>query len=347
MRRDEGGRSIFPLRSSDIVNWQTDNNLSDFDTSELDLRLEGALRAIYTDDLLAKRLIWKGGTAINKLYLANLGIFRLSVDLDFNSFGPKEEVVGGDGRRFLRDRLRERIQELDKDSEVRIQQPTWSKDELRWFYRPLSNQDVQSHIKIEISTIERFSILGLQNVPFQCAYPKEQIPLEALSIEELLATKLRACFCRRKGRDVYDLYRIFEIYQPQHSRLRKMVLYYFYRSGLVFHPKTFFNNLDAKFADFHYATDLQPYLRTDESFDWPTACQQIRQHLSFLEDLDERDMEFLLLARHLLKDGDMPTEWFVPEDAEKPLLWLFNDIEISETARNITLNDIVVYKQKK
>ena len=71
--------------------WADEQELSDLLFAELDYRLATILEAIYHDNFLAERLFMKGGTAINKLYLGETS--RLSVDLDFNHIGPKEEVL--------------------------------------------------------------------------------------------------------------------------------------------------------------------------------------------------------------------------------------------------------------
>ena len=52
-----------------------------------------ALQAVYTDRFLRDRLYLKGGTSLHKLYLPDSN--RLSVDLDFNAIGPREQVLRG------------------------------------------------------------------------------------------------------------------------------------------------------------------------------------------------------------------------------------------------------------
>ena len=74
-----------------LRNWADEGGIPDLTLAELDYRLVHALRAIYTDPFLRDRLYLKGGTALNKLYLP--GADRLSVDLDFNAVGSKEQVL--------------------------------------------------------------------------------------------------------------------------------------------------------------------------------------------------------------------------------------------------------------
>jgi predicted nucleotidyltransferase component of viral defense system len=74
-----------------LRNWADEGGIPDLTLAELDYRLVHALSAIYTDPFLRDRLYLKGGTALNKLYLP--GANRLSVDLDFNAVGTKEQVL--------------------------------------------------------------------------------------------------------------------------------------------------------------------------------------------------------------------------------------------------------------
>ena len=74
-----------------IRNWADEGGIPDLTLAELDLRLVHALQVVHTDSFLQDRLLLKGGTALNKLYLP--GQNRLSVDLDFNAIGPKEQVL--------------------------------------------------------------------------------------------------------------------------------------------------------------------------------------------------------------------------------------------------------------
>lgn len=71
--------------------WADQNRIPDLTLAELDYRLVHGLQAIYDQPFLRQRLCLKGGTALNKLYLP--GQDRLSVDLDFNALGPRDQVL--------------------------------------------------------------------------------------------------------------------------------------------------------------------------------------------------------------------------------------------------------------
>lgn len=66
---------------------------------------------------------------------------------------------------------------------------------------------IKMHLKIEINCREHFTVLGLKQVPFtvQNGWFTGEYMINTYHIEELLGTKLRALYHRRKGRDLFDL----------------------------------------------------------------------------------------------------------------------------------------------
>jgi predicted nucleotidyltransferase component of viral defense system len=92
---------MLKLTEHNVRVWADEQGISDQLFAELDYRLVKSLEAFYRDSFLSKRLCMKGGTAINKLYLGQTS--RLSVDLDFNHLGSKEEVLTE--KRNVRERI--------------------------------------------------------------------------------------------------------------------------------------------------------------------------------------------------------------------------------------------------
>jgi len=82
---------MLELTQTRIRKWADTLKIKDLRLAELDLRLLNALKAICSDSFLSERLYLKGGTVLNKLYLKETA--RLSVDLDFNAIGEKEQVL--------------------------------------------------------------------------------------------------------------------------------------------------------------------------------------------------------------------------------------------------------------
>ncbi|MFX8254406.1 nucleotidyl transferase AbiEii/AbiGii toxin family protein, partial [Acinetobacter baumannii] len=62
-------------------------------------------------------------------------------------------------------------------------------------------------LKVEINTREHFTHHGLQRVPFavNSRWFEGSCDINTYDLDELLGTKLRALYQRRKGRDLFDI----------------------------------------------------------------------------------------------------------------------------------------------
>ena len=92
-------------------------------------------------------------------------------------------------------------------------------------YKYESINKVPTKLKIEINTTEHFQVLPLRVEKFevQSEWFNGSADIITYEIDELMATKLRALYQRRKGRDLFDVWyvtkqklidldRVFEIY---------------------------------------------------------------------------------------------------------------------------------------
>jgi predicted nucleotidyltransferase component of viral defense system len=320
-----------------LRNWADEGGIPDLTLAELDYRLVHALRAIYTDPFLRDRLYLKGGTALNKFYLP--GTSRLSVDLDFNAVGSREQVL--QERTPIGEAIAAALARQDSGYDLTYR---GRYDQLTVYARfsPLGGT-ARQRLKVEVSFIERFAILGrvehlLVPSPFD-----EPLSVNTYYLEELTSTKLRALYDRRKGRDMYDLFRIADLDLNQ-TAVRKMVLYYFYRAYKVFHYPTFVSNVELKIAERGFRDDVRALIRHGTELDWESACQQVLARFEFLGDLDDRDRLFLDLAKVLLgKPYPKAKETFL-NGIEHPLAWLMEGLPISAEARAMTQEDVQPYR---
>ena len=69
-------------------------------------------------------------------------------------------------------------------------------------------EKIVMRLKIEINTREHFNILGLKEMPYEVSneWVSGKCSITGYEIEELLGTKLKALYQRKKGRDLYYLY---------------------------------------------------------------------------------------------------------------------------------------------
>jgi predicted nucleotidyltransferase component of viral defense system len=325
---------MFELTETKIKKWSAEIGIADLGLSELDMRLTNALNVIYSDKFLSSRLYLKGGTAINKLYLQKTA--RLSVDLDFNSIGGKEDVMAQ--RNKVRDKIMLLLREQDEDYTMK-KKDTYEQTTIKVGYKPAFGPSKQ-YMKVEISNIERFPVLGKALKEFKVPDSRDMIKINTYFIEELIATKLRALYDRLKGRDIYDLYFLSSLGFDR-IQVRKLVLYYFYRSKKIFNPILFFKNINNKFLSKKYVDDVSTFARADVPFSIDTGVVRLLSSYSFLREFDVEDKDFLILARHLL--GKPVKKTYIKRilEIEYPLRHLFkNDSRLSAEALNKSVEDI-------
>lgn len=320
-----------------LRNWADEGGIPDLTLAELDFRLVHALHAIYTDPFLRDCLCLKGGTALNKFYLP--GTSRLSVDLDFNAVGTKGQVL--QERTAIGEAIAAALEQQDRSYDLTYR---GRYDQLTVYARfsPLSGT-ARQRLKVEVSFIERFAILGRVEHPLVPSPFDEPLLVNTYHLEELTSTKLRALYDRRKGRDIYDLFRIGDV-DLNHAAVRKMVLYYFYRASKVFHYPTFVSNVERKVAERGFRDDVRALIRHGTELDWKTACQQVLARFAFLGDLDDRDQLFLDLAKFLLGKPYPRAKEALLHGIEHPLAWLMEGLPLSAEADAMTQEDIKPYR---
>jgi len=323
-----------------IRNWADEGGIPDLTLAELDFRLVHALQAVYMDPFLCDRLYLKGGTALNKLYLPVAN--RLSVDLGFNAIGSREQVL--QERTGVGEAVAAVLTRQDPGYDLTYR---WRYDQVTLYarYSPLTGAAPQ-RLKLEISFIERFAILGRVERPLLASPLGEPLVVHTFHLEELVSTKLRALFDRRKGRDIYDLYRVAGL-DLNHAAIRKMVLYYFLRANKVFHYPTFVSNVKRKMAERGFGDDIRGLIRLGSELDWQMACGRVLDCFAFLGELDERDLLFLDMAKSLLHKPYPGAREELFLGIEHPLAWSMEGLPISAEARAVTQEDMKPYQPAK
>lgn len=94
--------------------WADTLGVENLTLAEQDYRLLDLLERIYSRNEISGKLLMKGGTALNKLYLRETS--RLSIDLDFNHVGERNKVLSE--RPNLRETLVSTLKEQDETYQV-------------------------------------------------------------------------------------------------------------------------------------------------------------------------------------------------------------------------------------
>lgn len=326
-----------------IRSWADEIGTANQLLAEQDFRLVHLLAAIAENTDTAQKLYLKGGTAINKLYLQDRGLSRLSVDLDFNHIGSKEQVFKE--RNEVINQLLKIIQSHNNTYHLEVSEKRYEQTTIRAAYTSLAGSAPQ-RIKIEISHVERFPILPTLMKPL--SLPREgKVAVTTYKLEELISTKIRALYDRLKGRDVYDMWSANRVESLDKTAVRKLFLYYFYRDRKVFNPKTFAQRMQKAISENTISDDVSGFVRPNLSFDLRQASKDVVNWLSFLSNLDSSDEDFILLARLLLGKGNIPKDKTDHIDSIKyPVRFLFQNNNLTEAARQITRAELAPFNKK-
>lgn len=237
---------------------------------EQDLILSRIITEIYSNGFLREHLVFRGGTALNKLFFNPP--LRYSEDVDVVQFkqGPIGEIMSI---------LREVIDPW-------LGKPKWSQSHGRvtLYYRfEAETSPIKTmKIKIEINTREHGSELDLLEIPFQVdnGWFSGQAIVKTYCLEELISTKLRALFQRRKGRDLFDLYQVLLSYPNLEPALViNCFINYLKKEKLSVSQAEFEENMFYKLQDELFIDDIIPLLPTTLKYNAAQAYKLAHEKL--------------------------------------------------------------------
>jgi predicted nucleotidyltransferase component of viral defense system len=141
---------------------------------------------------------------------------------------------------------------------------------------------VNMRLKIEINTREHFNVLGLKEIPYKIAntWFSGECNLTGYELEELLGTKLRALYQRRKGRDLFDLYWVMTHQDVDAGKIVRC--YKKYMEYSVDKPPTqkqFLANMEEKIMMKEFTDDVHLILKKGVLYDDGEAWEVVRKTL--------------------------------------------------------------------
>lgn len=233
---------------------------------EQDLIIQRALIALFSDGFIRERLAFRGGTALHKLFLAPAT--RYSEDIDLVQV--KAEPFGA-----IIDRVREQLSFLGIP---RVKQKQHNNTIV---YNIQSEDDVPMKLKIEVNTREHFSLYGLQNIPVKSdsEWDNGEALVPTYGLDELLATKLRALYQRKKGRDLFDLWYALNNAEVNIEKVIEAFKHYMNEEGNEVTQKEFIKNMEKKIGDADFTGDMNGLLRSDIKYDINEAYKFVKKEI--------------------------------------------------------------------
>jgi predicted nucleotidyltransferase component of viral defense system len=243
--------------------WPTDAQV------EQDLVLSRAVVELFGNPTVAETMAFRGGTALHKLFLVPPGRYSEDIDLVQVDAGPIGSAL--DGIRATLDPW------LGEPRRKRGQ----GRVTLLYRFETTSKPVQLMHLKVEINTREHFTVLGPHRRKLTVGndWFAGAVDINTYEIEELLGTKLRALYQRKKGRDLYDLWLGLTTLDADVTKVVECFDRYMDHGGTPVSRAEFEANLAAKLRSRQFLEDIEPLLPTDVTYDIAVADAHVREHL--------------------------------------------------------------------
>lgn len=246
-----------------VVPWVEDAQV------EQDLVISRALVEIFSHAELAKALAFRGGTALHKLHLSRPARYSEDIDLVQVSAGPIGTTLTA-----LHTVL---------DSWLGVPQSAQTEGRVTLNYRFPSEDTppLRLRLKVEINSREHFTVFGYKKVPFEVnsRWFRGAAGILTYGLEELLGTKLRALYQRKKGRDLFDLAVALETKGVRPDGIADAFAHYIKHEGKRVTRAQFERNLAGKLRDNQFAVDIQALLAAAYEWDRDRGAQVILQRM--------------------------------------------------------------------
>jgi len=253
--------SIVAWRS--VAPWLADSQV------EQDLVLSRVLVEVFSNTTLGEKLAFRGGTALYKLHLPSAWRYSEDIDLVQVQSGPIGLIID-EIRRLIDPLLGTPTRDLKEDSVV-----------LNYRFASEIPPIVQLRLKIEMNTREHFSVMGIEkrNYSVKSNWFSGDCELGTYSLEELLGTKLRALYQRRKGRDLFDLWIGLTDGHADNEAIVRVFQYYMENGRYHVAREEFRMNLHDKMRNRDFLNDTEGLLRPGVTYEPQEAFQLIENRL--------------------------------------------------------------------
>jgi len=239
------------------------------DFIEQDLIICRALCELYNDEYLSEHLAFRGGTTLNKIYLDPQPRYSEDIDLVQIKAEPIKETI---------DKIRNALSFLGKP----VVKQKAHNNTLIFRFNSEIPPIIPIRLKVEINTREHFNVLGLTRHKFSVNNQWFSGSCQATTyhLEELLGTKMRALYQRRKGRDLFDLWKALSTQNVDTDKIIRC--YREYIDFVVDNPPTqkeYLLNMEQKVEDTEFLGDIEMLLRPNEVYNPQEAWELVRGEL--------------------------------------------------------------------
>ena len=243
--------------------WITDAHV------EQDLIISRAVVEMFRRDDVRRAFAFRGGTALYKLHLTPPARYSEDIDLVQVAPGP----IGG-----TLDAIRSAL-----DPWLGLPKRNTAEGGVKLIYRFSSEgpPPLPMRLKVEVNTREHLSVLGYEERQFEVdsRWFSGSASVQTYPLDELLGTKLRALYQRRKGRDLFDVWFAGRTGRADPARVVECFARYLEHEGRAVSRAEFEANLEEKLADRAFAADIGPLIAVGVEWDFDAAAAYVRNQI--------------------------------------------------------------------
>jgi predicted nucleotidyltransferase component of viral defense system len=239
---------------------------------EQDLLLCRAMLSLFGDRFLRGQIAMRGGTLLHKVHLEPAARYSEDIDLVVVGDGPEEHIRRAI-RRALMDVLGPPKTSVWNSLVLAIRNSVKPSRVLRLTYavRSIIEPNRMLEIVVEANVTERKPHRPVVEIPFGFPFRGEEVrtQVKGFDIHEMLGTKMRALFQRRRGRDLFDLYWALTKAQPPVDPVGIIDSFehYLQKEGSTAGREEFISLLGEHLKDRGFCTDMEPLLRHGIDYD--------------------------------------------------------------------------------
>jgi predicted nucleotidyltransferase component of viral defense system len=254
---------------------------------EQDLLLCRAMVALFDDPFLSSQIAMRGGTLLHKVHLAPPARYSEDIDLVVVGARPADHIRRA-LRRVLTDVFGMPTASVWDSLALAIRNTVKPSRVLRMTYsaRSIMEPNRTLEIVVEANVSERKPHRSVVEMPFRFPFREEEVQtrIKGFDIHEMLGTKMRALFQRKRGRDLFDLYwALTQSPAPvEPAAIIASFEHYLKEEGTKAGRAEFIAILQGHLKDRGFCSDMQPLLRTDITYDPQAAGKYVETQLLHL-----------------------------------------------------------------
>lgn len=283
------------ISAQDIAAWRPFAPWSTDLMVEQDFLLSRAVELIFEDTFLGQQVVMRGGTVLHKSHLQPASRYSEDIDLVLVGERPGNHIEKA-LKRVLKPLLGKPAESFATDVRLAIRNLVMKSKIIRqkYVYSPHDSTAVIGNLKIEVNINEAKSCFDLVDVPMMVPISgggTKNIVVKSYDLDEMLGTKMRALLQREHGRDLYDLWRAWDVSQDSKSatsvkpeRVGEAFRFYMSREQ-TYLPKTEIEQeLKRRMNSPKFLNDMDGYLPADQPYSPQTAYEVFQEiYLPYLD----------------------------------------------------------------